>query len=205
MAHDKQPPSPLVDAVTAFDESLRRYRTLAGAAQRGDLDSQNSLERAGETLSQIAACEEDLHARAQTLMGALAAARDAQQAEAEAVRARALEIQTRTDDYRRVLGTFEAIGTDASALNATAQGLAARGRTPEDMVKDGELVAGLDELQERMAAVADHAAALTADARGARFEDLARKADGLRQQILAARNKIGLLKDSLARAAPAKA
>ena len=70
------------------------------------------------------------------------------------------------------------------------------------MVKDGELLAGLDELQERMTAVRTSGETLAADARGADFEDLSRKVDSLRQQILAARNKIGLLKEALVRAAP---
>jgi hypothetical protein len=97
---------------------------------------------------------------------------------------------------------FEAIGNDAAALNASAQQLAARKRTPDEMVKDGELLAGLDELQERMTAVLSASETLAGDARAAAFEDLARKIDSLRQQILAARNKIGLLKEALVRAAP---
>ena len=86
-------------------------------------------------------------------MAALGSARDAQQAQAEAVRVRALEIQARTEELARLMRGFEAIGKDAAALNASAQQLAARKRTPDEMVKDGELLAGLDELQERMTAV----------------------------------------------------
>ena len=97
---------------------------------------------------------------------------------------------------------FEAIGKDAAALNASAQQLAARKRTPDEMVKDGELLAGLDDLQERMTAVLVAGEQLSAEARQSDFEDLSRKVDSLRQQILAARNKIGLLKEALVRAAP---
>ncbi len=97
---------------------------------------------------------------------------------------------------------FDAIGKDATALNATAQQLAARKRTPDEMVKDGELLAGLDELQEQMTKVVARAEQLGADARATDFEDLWRKIDSLRQQILAARNKIVLLKEALVRAAP---
>jgi hypothetical protein len=135
-------------------------------------------------------------------MAALGAARDAQQAQAEAVRVRALDVQKRTEDYAAVMRRFETLGKDAAALNATAQGLAARKRSADEMVKDGELLAGLDELQERMTGVADGAETLAHDARAADFDDLSRKIDSLRQQILAARNKIGLLKDALVRAAP---
>ena len=53
-----------------------------------------------ETLKEVADCEEELQAHAQALMAALGSARDAQQAQAETVRVRALEIQARSEDLR---------------------------------------------------------------------------------------------------------
>jgi hypothetical protein len=204
MATDKVgPSSALASAAEAFGATLQRFGALAAAADRVALDSQKGLERAGAQLKEIAACEEELQVQAQTLMTALAGARDAQLKQAEAVRQRALLIQTRTEEYGAVMRRFEKLGQDAASLNTAAQGLAARGRTPDEMVRDGELLAGLDELQERMSALASGAQTLAGDARGAGFEDLSRKIDSLRQQILAAHNKIGLLKEALVRAAPA--
>jgi chromosome segregation ATPase len=194
--------APLVAAAEAFDEALRRFAALANGLRKGTLDSQRNLERAAETLKEVASCEEELQAHAQALMTALGGARDAQQAQAEIVRVRALEIQSRTEDLARLMRGFEAIGRDAAALNASAQQLAARKRTPDEMVKDGELLAGLDELHERMTTVLTAGETLTAEARTADFDDLAAKIDSLRQQILAARNKINLLKEALLRAAP---
>ena len=43
---------------------------------------------------------------------------------------------------------------------------------------------------------------MTVDAREADFDDLSRKVDSLRQQILAARNRIALLKETIVRATP---
>jgi hypothetical protein len=194
--------SPLVASAEAFDATLKRFAALTSGLRKGTLDSQRNLERAAEALKEVAGCEEELQAHAQALMAALGAARDAQQTQAEVVRVRALEIQARTEELARLMRGFEAIGKDAAALNASAQQLAARKRTPDEMVKDGELLAGLDELQERMTAVLTSGEKLAADARAADFEDLSRKVDSLRQQILAARNKIGLLKEALVRAAP---
>jgi hypothetical protein len=196
------PPSPLVGAAQAFSETLQRFGALADGLRKGELDSQRNLERAAEALSEVAGCEEELQAHAQALMSALAVARDTQQAQADAIRTRALEIQSRTESYAALMRGFEALGKDAAALNASAQGLGARKRTAEEMVKDGELLAGLDELQERMTAVVGNAEKLTADARDSNFEDIARKVDSLRQQILAARNRIALLKETIVRATP---
>ena len=201
-ARSKAAESPLVASAEAFAETLERFAALSDGLRKGKLDSQRNLERAAEALKQVAGCEEELQAHAQALMAALGAARDAQQAQAEAIRVRALEIQGRSEELARLMRGFEAIGKDAAALNASAQQLAARRRTPDEMVKDGELLAGLDELQERMSAVLTAGEQLAADARAADFEDLSRKVDSLRQQILAARNKIGLLKEALVRAAP---
>jgi len=201
-AHSKPDDSPLVASAQAFNEALKRFAALSDGLRKGKLDSQRNLERAAESLKEVAACEEELQVHAQALTTALAGARDAQQAQAEAVRVRALEIQARGEELTRLMRGFEAIGKDAAGLNASAQQLAARKRTPDEMVKDGELLAGLDELQERMTAVLDAGETLAADARAADFDDLSRKVDALRQQIQSARNKIGLLKEALVRAAP---
>jgi len=194
--------SPLVASAEAFDATLKRFAALSDGLRKGGLDSQRNLERAAEALKQVAGCEEELQANAQALMAALGIARDAQQTQAEMVRVRALEIQARGEELARLMRGFEAIGQDAAALNASAQQLASRKRTPDEMVKDGALLAGLDELQERMSGVLVSGEKLAADARAADFEDLSRKVDSLRQQILAARNKIGLLKEAIVRAAP---
>ena len=201
-ARTKPEEAPLVAAAEAFDETLQRFAALANGLRKGSLDSQRNLERAAEALKEVATCEEELQAHAQALMSALGRARDAQQAQAETVRVRALEIQARSEDLARLMRGFEAIGKDASALNASAQQLAARKRTPDEMVKDGQLLAGLDALQERMTAVLTAGETLADEARAADFDDLAAKVDSLRQQILAARNKINLLKEALVRAAP---
>jgi hypothetical protein len=194
--------SPLIASAEAFDATLQRFAALSDGLRKGALDSQRNLERAAEALKQVAGCEEELQANAQALMSALGIARDAQQTQAELVRVRALEIQARGEELTRLMRGFEAIGQDAAALNASAQQLASRKRTPDEMVKDGALLAGLDELQERMSGVLAAGEKLAADARAADFEDLSRKVDSLRQQILAARNKIGLLKEAIVRAAP---
>jgi hypothetical protein len=198
----KVPPSPLVAAAAAFDDTLQRFASLAEALRKGALDSQRNLERAGEALKEVAACEQELQAQAQALMAALGASRDAQQTQAEIVRSRADDIEKRAHAYADLMRRFEALGKDAAALNTTAQELAGRKRTADEMVRDGELLAGIDELGERMTSVATNSETLAGDARRADFEDLSRKIDSLRQQILAARNKIGLLKDALVRASP---
>ena len=101
-----------------------------------------------------------------------------------------------------MLRQFQALGQDAAELNGMGQRLSAKkrdaGATASDMAKDPELAAGLHELSERMASVAGRAQELAASAHSAEFEDVSRQADSLRQQLLAARNKVVLLHGTLA-------
>ena len=53
-----------------------------------------------------------------------------------------------------------------------------------------------------MTAVVLAAETLAGDARAADFGDLSGKTDALRQQLLAVRNRVGLLKEALMRAVP---
>ena len=196
--------SPLVEAAGAFDETLRRFGALVESAGRAALDSGEGLARAAATLQKVAACEEEMQHRAQALSAALTAAREAQETHAQAISARALEVQKRTEDYASLLGRLEGVGNDATDLNAVAQRLAAANKidrqSPPETISP--LLSELGELDARMEGVAAAAQALAGDARAARFDDLARKTDALKQQLLAARNRVGLLKEALTQALP---
>lgn len=197
--------SPLVAAAEAFDESLRRFAALAEGLRASSLDSSHGLGRAADALKEVADCEEALQARARTLIAALGAAREAQEGQSQLVRSRALEIQERSERYAALLRRFEAIGVEAADLNTVTQRLASQRKLGEQALSEGDvssLLSELGEIEERMAGVVTTSEALAHDARSADFDDLHRKTDALRQQLLAARNRIGLLKDALAKAVP---
>ncbi|HXJ22683.1 MAG TPA: hypothetical protein VMT03_20870 [Polyangia bacterium] len=197
--------SPLTRAAEAFDDALQRFSGLTEALRRRELDSRHALEGAAQLLKEVASCQEELQARAQSLIAALGLARDTQQAQADLVQARAREVQQRTQEYAALTTRFEEVGLQAAGLNTLAQGLASRRGIADQSLRDTELPAllsELDELRERMGAVAQQAAQLVDDARAARFEELCSRADSLRQQLLAARNKAGLLRETLVKAVP---
>jgi chromosome segregation ATPase len=197
--------SPLTSAAEAFDEELQRFSTLTNALRKRQLESRHALESAAELLKDVTRCQEELQLRAQALVGALGAAREAQQAQAEVVQERAREVQQRAQEYAALTARFEEVGQQAAGLNTLAQSLATRRGIADQSLKESELpglLAQLDELRERMGSVADQAATLIDDARTARFEELCGRADSLRQQLLAARNKVGLLRENLVKAVP---
>jgi len=198
----KKEPSPLLAAAQAFDSELERFGHLAETARKGLLGSQKALERAAETLKEIADCEEQMQTQARALMAALGAAREQQEAQAALVSARAEEVRERTAVYGQLLQQFQTLGEDAAELNGMGQRLSTKkreaGAAASDMAKDPELAAGLRELSEGMTTVAERAHALATAAQAADFEDVSRQADSLRQQLLAARNKVVLLHGTLA-------
>ena len=194
--------SSLLAAAEAFDVELGRFAHLTEGARRGTLSSQRSLERAAELLKEVADCEEQMQAQARALMAALAEARAQQEAQAALVSQRAEELRQRTVVYGELLQRFQQLGEDAAELNGMGQRLSLKkreaGASEADMAKDPELASGLRLLSERMASVAERARDLESTARDADFEDVARQADSLRQQLLAARNKVVLLHGTLA-------
>jgi hypothetical protein len=206
MPHTKPPEtSPLIEAAEAFDGSLRRFAALAESVRRASLDSSHGLARAADALKEVVACEEDLQVQARILIAALAAAREAQEGQSELVRNRALEIQTRSGEYAAILGRFEAIGTEAADLNTATQQLASQRKIADQTLRESDisaLLADLGEIEDRMTGVIDSSEGLANDARAANFDDLHRRTDALRQQLLAARNRIKLLKETLVQVAP---
>ena len=204
-AHKAQDTLPLTAAAEAFDEALQRFSTLTEALRKRPLESRHALESAAELLRDVTRCQEELQTRAQALISALGAARETQQAQADYVQERAQEIQRRAQEYATLRTRFEEVGQQAAGLNTLAQGVASRRGIADQSLRESELpavLAQLDELRERMGQVAEQSAELIAEARAAHFEELCERADSLRQQLLAARNKVGLLRDNLVKAVP---
>src|SRR5258707_965517 len=170
---EKQATSELMEAATAFDDELARFGRLVEAARTGPLNSQKHLQRAARAFEQLAESEQRLGVAAQTLVGALQIARQRQEAQAQAIQGRAREIEARTTVAAELLQRYDAV------------------------------VASLAKLRERMGEVADIAGGLVASAREADFEDIARQADSLRQQIASVGQKVAAIERALsARSAP---
>jgi hypothetical protein len=201
---DRAEPSPLLAAAEAFDAELERFARLTESARHGSLSSQKALERAAESLKEIADCEEQMQAQARLLMAALGTAREQQEKQAELASQRAEEVRERTVVYGDLLKRFQALGAEAAELNTMGQSLSARRPAGDaagsgaELARDPVFASGLRDLSQRMTEVADHAQGLMTAARDADFEDVARQAESLRQQLLAARNKVSLLHGSVA-------
>ena len=169
--------SELISAATSLDAELTRFEETTVGFRKLTLNSQKNLERATKVLSDLAEIEASLGAQVQALVTAIASVRDRQMAQVEVVRSKAEEINARTVEFQALLEQFKVLGVDASGLNDTLQASVTAG-------------APLVDLQTAMGELTAKAQGLAELAKSQDFEDLARQADGLRQQILAARSKL---------------
>ena len=169
--------SDLSEAALALDHELRRFEDLAEQAAHVKLNTEKNLERATEALSRAAESQDRINAHVQKLVAAVQSARIKQESDAEALMARAQEIANRRAQFAQVLQRMGGLGQMAKEV--------------QELLTDGNFK--LAEVQERMQRVADDAADIGRSAVELDMEDLARQAEVLRAQVLAARNKIALL------------
>lgn len=194
----QEPPTPsLADAATALDTELRRFEELSLAAGKVPLNSQKNIERAATLTREANESRERFGEHLKSLVAAVSAARDRQQASADALQVRVDEIQSRTACYEGLLRRFAGLGMRASSLQERVLQAAAMQKNADGMVASTGVAGVLEEVQERLAEIITEAADLTRAATDDDFSDLARQADSLRQQVLSVRNRVTLLQRNL--------
>ena len=173
-------PSELVLATTSLDKMSNV--NMAESAARVPLNSRRNL-KAARTTTEAAEAQTKVGEHISKMMAALTDVRVKNEATVQALQARSDEIQKRHLELSALLERFEIIGKEAREITALASTLTGGTETGEK----------LGELETRMARIAEDARGLQADADAADWNDVARDADSLRQQVLAAKNKLGLL------------
>jgi hypothetical protein len=193
--HRDRPRPELVEAAEALHEELERFASASREAQRLPLESRKNLERTAASLGELAGVDRRIEPALQRLLAALGEVGARQQAEAERLQARAEELQRRREAYGRLLDRQGALGLAAQELNRGLQALPrARGEDGRESVDP----AALERLRDELSALVQGAQELVEAARAEVFEDLARESDALRQALLSARNRLGLLAERTA-------
>jgi uncharacterized protein YoxC len=194
---EKAPTSELTAAAEALDNQLRRFESLTEQFKKAPLNSEKSLEKASKLLRDVAEQDRVLNESVSALVAAVAGARDRQQKNAEAVNEHAQYLEKRAETFKTLLERYGALGQSAAELNQRMQDFAAKRAEPQTAENSVAVVNSLDGLSERMGQVADEAQQVVKLADEQDFTDIGRQADSLRQQILSARNKLGLLRKGL--------
>ena len=181
----KREPTPLVAAAVALDDELEGFEQLAREVARLPLDSQRSLERAAEVLRHAANADERLAEKVGGLVAAIAETRRRREAGAKIVQERATEIEQRSTTFAGLLDKYRGIGSAASEITARLQALV--------QAAPAERETALADVRHKVAELAARAQELVKEADDSGFGDVARQADGLRQQLLAGLNKVSLV------------
>lgn len=201
--HDKNPRkedgwSDITDAALALERELRRFEELGQAARRMPLDTRNRIERAAKATTEAASEQERVGTALSALVAAITAARQRHEANAAALQERGEEIRRRAEQLGVLYEQYSALGEEGRVVNQLVQEAAARQRDASTPEQIRDVVAAIEAIEERMAKLVDGARELGQAAVAASITDLAEQADGMRQQVAAAKNKIGLLRKSLA-------
>ena len=168
-------PSELSEAAMALDQELRRFEDLSAQAAKIRLNTEKNVERATDALTRAAESQDRINATVQRLVKAVGDARQKQEADARALMERAQQIAARRKEFAEVLQRMAGLGQKAKEV--------------QELLKSGHLAGVEDQMQK----VADEAADIAKSATVQEMEDLSRQADVLRQQVLAAKNKVSLL------------
>lgn len=182
MAKDE---TPLTEAATAFETELASYARLGELFLKTPMSSVKHLERSNATLADIAACEERLQAAGQTLVKALAAARDRQEQLATQVVAHVPNLQARNSRLKELMTEMGAVATEVAGLND----IIAKQRGNGDSLQGPSAADALD-VSETVLALSSRAEALATTAREAEFEELATQAHSLHQKLLVIGKKL---------------
>jgi hypothetical protein len=189
----KGPDSQLAAAAAALDAELHRYAELASEALQVPLTSEKGIDRSARALLDAAECEKRVMTCVQALVAAVGAARQMQEQTSSSLSARAEVIAKRRAELDVLLARFTKLGEAAKGLNDTVAKVAGYKGNPYAEGGAAEVGEALERLETGMAACAQHAEDLAKDAASQELPDLVRQADGLRQQILSAKNKLSLV------------
>ncbi len=168
--------SALVQAATQFDEELASYARLGELFLKTPLGTLKHLERANQTLGEIADCEQRLADAGKRLIEALTEARQKQEQLSKNVVEYAPTLQARNETLRELMSAMAALAADAQTINAQVTQAAGK-QVPADVS------AKVLELSERAEQVG-------ARSRAAEFPELGEQAHSLHQRLKAIATKL---------------
>jgi hypothetical protein len=184
----------LTAAANELETALERFDRIAVATARLRLSSQRDIERAAQAVTEAAGCQPEIGAAMQRLVTALNGARDRNATVADALTAFGERVRQKSEACAVFVTRYAQLGEEARAMSESAAGL---GLPEAATLPRAEKVARLATLEARMSSLVENAAELHRGAGEADFDDVAKQAESLRQQVLAARNKVTLLRKKL--------
>lgn len=174
--------SPLVQAAAAFDAELATYSRLGELFLKTPLNTLKHLERANQTLGELADSEQRLQDAGKALIEALTGARSTQENLSRSVIEYAPTVQARNQKLRELMTSMSELAGDVSSINTTVTGK--NGDSGESTQPDPA------DVSSKVLALSERADQLAASCREADFVELAEQAHALHQRLKAIGTKL---------------
>jgi hypothetical protein len=173
----------IAEAAAALEAEVLRFHEATEAARRLPLKTQKQVARAAQVVDDAVRVQALVAERLQALGAALADGTTLHGADLESLRATSESVRERHDRIGQLLARFSELGVEAKEVQESLRVEAPEGVAP---------VVDFDACARRLASVAERARELQSDALALEVDDLAREADGMRQQLLALVNRLRL-------------
>ena len=175
-----QEPSPLVAAAEGLEAQLEHLEAIVAAARREPLNSQKHLQRAATTLNGVTQLEGKLREALARLVDAIGQAGGRQQTAMEELGQCAQVLEKRLGEFQELIARRDQFGAEAARVNNSIKTLLER----------GDLSSAVPQAISELAHVAAAGKELFAVAKERGFNDIAREADSVQQQLLGLRKKL---------------
>jgi hypothetical protein len=190
---------PLVTAAVALMEELSRYEKLTDEVSRTAVNSEKTLVRATRAVQDASECHQRIMEHVGALSAAMTQVRSRQENDVTRMADAARKLSDRAATFQSLIGRYGALADNARSLNVRASEIVARKASGAD---GRELLQAIGEILARADEIVARAEELAEAARSGDFDDLARSADALKQQMQSARNRITLAQRALAERTP---
>jgi uncharacterized iron-regulated protein len=189
----------LVAAAAALDDELRAYDELADELQHIKFNGEKALQRGLRIVQESQERTAVIQDKLRSLVAQIEETRGRQVQSLNVLLEGAKMLQSRSQEHDELLARFGAVGESARRVNELTVELSAKRAAG---ASESELLQGLAEIQTQMAAVVAEAEALAQRAEAQGWPEVGRQADAVRQQVLAAKNKLALAHKAFAGRAP---
>lgn len=192
--------SALDATAAALSAELVQLEKTIRETDRLAIDSDKALQRARKMLESCAAHEVKLAQHLTALAQAIQASQQRIQSCMEQTVGLSQRIAARSEERTALLERVAGLGRRAGEIQVPIQNAMARG--VDGGSAPTEVLGVIGEIVLATGVLLDEATSIAADARAAEWGDVARQADGLRQQIQAVRGKVVGLQRTLGERAP---
>ena len=191
------PWSDITEAALAVERELRKFEQLSKAACKMPIDAHRQLERAAQATMEAAQGQERVNAALGALVQTINAMRERHEGNLRALNDRGEAIRLRAAEISPLYERYAALGDEGRLLNEAVQQAASMqpgATTPEQISAFATVIEGIEV---QMAKLGEDARELARDATTRGAAELAEQAEGLRQRVAAAKNKLGMLRRGL--------